>query len=273
MTKKVIITLGLFSIILLSSFVDDFDFPHLTNLKSVKEYKQWADTTKTHEKDKWLKSHRVYYPTGQIKQVLYIEYNGDTTSLRQYSLNKNGTVDKDIWYNRFLKKWMKGDEYVYRKNEQLPYMYKDKNNYKCYFIYDANGKLLNKKHSDNKNEDFAEYEFFYDTIGLLMQQIEYGFFGGEKHIKRVYVYEYEKDQDNKVIKRETFFVPSHKSDVEIRTDKKGNQMTTYYGFTAKDKTLTETIYFNTKGERTKKIEYDRQGQPQFVWTYEYEYYE
>jgi hypothetical protein len=271
-TRATIISLGLIATILLSGFVEEIDFPYIKDLKSVTEWRQWADTTKPHDSKRWLKSQRVYYPTGQLKTILYVEFNGDTTSLREYSLNKNGTIDKDIWYNRFLKKWMRGDEYFYKKKETLPYMYKDKNNYKCFLAYDAGKRLISKKHVDDNNESFAAYEYTYDTAGLMIQQIEYDFFDGERQVRRIYVYEYEKNHRGQVTKKETYFVPSHESDEEVRTDKKGNQMITYYGFTAKEKTLTETIYLNEKGERMKKIEYDRKGNPEFIWTYDYEYY-
>ena len=61
--------------------------------------------------------------------MLYVEYKGDTTDLRVYKLNKDSTVKKEIWYNKFLKKWMDGDTYYYNKGKKLPYMTNDQNNY------------------------------------------------------------------------------------------------------------------------------------------------
>ncbi len=83
---------------------------------------------------------------------------------------------------------------------------------------------------------------------------------------------YEKNEAGQIIKKESYFVPTFTKESITKTDKHGNQKTTYNGFTAKTKTINETIYFNDKGERIKKIEYDRDDKPQFIWTYEYEYY-
>jgi len=47
-------------------------------------------------------------------------------------------------------------------------------------------------------------------------------------------------------------VPHQTQESVAKTDKQGNQRTSYYGFTAKTKTVTETIYYNDKGELTKK---------------------
>ncbi|MBK8874630.1 MAG: hypothetical protein IPN13_12180 [Bacteroidetes bacterium] len=88
--------------------------------------------------------------------------------------------------------------------------------------------------------------------------------------KRVYVYEYEKNNAGQVIKKK-FFCSHHTQESITKTDKQGNQRTTYYGFTAKTKTVTETIYYNDKCEQTKKIEYDRENRPSIIWTYDYEY--
>ena len=271
-TQKLTLLIGLLSTILLTSFVDDPDFPALPKIKTITEWKEWADTAKYHENKKWLKSRREYYPNGQLQQMLYVEYKGDTTALRVYKLNKDSTIKKDIWYNKFLKKWMDGDTYYYNKGEKLPYMTNDQNNYKCFYTYDKNGQLIGKLLKDDKKVSFAEYEYTYDTTGLMIQQIEYGFFDGQREEKRAYVYEYEKNNAGQVIKKEVFFVPHHTQESVTKTDKQGNQRTTYYGFTAKTKTVTETIYYNDKGERTKKIEYDRDNKPSIIWTYDYEYY-
>ncbi len=144
-TQKPKFLIKLLSIILLTSFVDDPDFPSLPKIKTITEWREWADTSKNHERKKWLKSRREYYPNGQLQQRLYVEYEGDTTDLRVYKLNKNSTIKKDIWYNKYLKKWMDGDTYYYNKGEQLPYMTNDQNNYKCYYTYDNHGNIIGKR--------------------------------------------------------------------------------------------------------------------------------
>jgi hypothetical protein len=269
--QKLTLILGLFAFIVLASF-DDPDFPSLPKIKSIKEWKEWADTTEKHDKIKWLKSERHYYPSGELQQSLYVEYNGDTTDLRIYLLDKDSTIKKEIWYNKFLKKWMNGDTYYYNKGVKSPFMTRNNDKYKCYYTYDSEGKITGKRHSNDKDQNFAEYEYTFDSTGLIIQQIEFNFFDGKRDEKRVYVYEYEKNKKGQVIKKETYFVPNYTKESIKKTDKQGNQKTTYYGLTAKTKTITETIYYNEKGERTKKIEYDRDDKPQFIWTYEYEYY-
>ena len=271
MTQKPIIWTLIMTCFVLTSF-DDPEFPPLPNIKSVTEYKQWADKAETHEKEKWLKSKRDYYPNGELKSKLHVEYNGDTTSLRVYELNKDSVIIKDTWYNRFLKKWIKGDIYIYDKGESLPSMTKDKENYKCYYKYDEQHRVIERRHVDNNDKDFGTYHFSFDSIGLMIQQVEFDFFGTTKYVKRVYVYEYEKNDKGQVIKQESFFVPTSEKEKEVRTNEKGEQMITYYGFTANTKTLTETVYFNEKDERIRKETYDRGGKVQFIWTYKYEYY-
>lgn len=268
---KLTLILGFLAFILLTSF-DDSEFPSLPKIKSVREWREWADTTEKHDKIKWLKSERHYYPNGELQQTLYVEYKGDTTDLRIYKLNKDSTIKKEIWYNKFFKKWMDGDSYYYNKGVKLPYMSKDKNKYKCYYAYNSQGKIISKRLSNDKDENFAEYEYTFDTTGLMIQQIEFDFFGGQRDEKRIHVYEYERNEKGKVIKRETYFIPHQTKESVTKTDKLGNQKTTYYGFTSKTKTITEIIYYNDKGERTKKIEYDRYNKPQFIWTYDYEYF-
>ena len=271
-THNLTLIIGLLSTILLTSFVDDPDFPFLPKIKTITEWKEWADTTKYHESKKWLKSRREYYPNGQLQQMLYVEYNGDTTDLRVYKLNKDSTIKKDISYNKFLKKWVDGDTYYYKKGGKLPCMTNDQNNYKCYYTYDNKGQIIGKLLKDDEKKSFAEYQYIYDTTGLMVQQIEFDFFAGQREEKRDYVYEYKKNNNGQVIKKEVFFVPHHTQESVTKTDKQGNQRITYYGFTAKTKTIMETIYYKNKGERTKKIEYDRDDKPLFIWTYDYEYY-
>ncbi|MBN2728552.1 MAG: hypothetical protein JXR53_04945 [Bacteroidales bacterium] len=270
--KITLLLIGLLSTILLSSFLDDPDFIPSPNIKTVTEWREWADTTKYHESKKWLKSRREYFPNGQIKQLLYVEYNGDTTSLRVYKLNEDSTIENYIWYNNNLKKWMDGDTYYYNKGEKLPYMTKNQNNYYCFYTYNSNRQLIGKLLKDDKKTSFAEFEYTYDITGLMIQQIEYDFFDGQREEKRAYIYEYEKNNAGQVIKKDVFFVPHHTQESVTKTDKQGNQRTTYYGFTASTKTIMETIYYNKKGERTKKIEYDRENKPSIIWTYDYEYY-
>jgi hypothetical protein len=106
----------------------------------------------------------------------------------------------------------------------------------------------------------------------MIKQTEFDFFGGKRDVKRNYVYEYEKDSNGIVIRKENFFVPHTTEQSITKTDNQGNQKTTFYGFTAKEKKMMEIIFYNSKGERIKKIEYDRENKPQFIWTYDYEYY-
>ncbi|MCB0855342.1 MAG: hypothetical protein KDD63_24130, partial [Bacteroidetes bacterium] len=225
-----------------------------------------------HEKEKWLKSKRGYYPNGQLQSKLYVEYNGDTTSLTVYELNKDSLIIKDTWYNRFLKKWMKGKKYSYDKGMSLPSMTETRDHYKCYYKYNDELKIIERRHVDNNNQDFGTYQFSFDSTGLMIQQVEFDFFGATKYVKRVYVYEYEKNDKGQVIKQETFFVPTTDQEKEVMTNEKGEQMIIYYGFAARTRTLTDTVFLNEKGERTRKETYDREGNVQFIWTYKYEYY-
>lgn len=270
MTKKLTLILGLLAFIVLTSFGDP-DFPSLPKIKKVTEWKEWVDTTK-YNSLKWLKSIREYYENGELRNMLYVQVDGDTTALRIYKLSKDSLLKKDIWYNKFLKKWMDGNTYYYKKGKKLPYMTKDNNKYKCYYTYDNQGHIIGERLADDKDKNFAEYEYTYDTTGLMVQQIEYDFFDGQRNKKRVYVCEYEKNKKGQVIKKEIYFVPHHTKESITKTDKQGNPKTTYYGFTAKTKTIIATVYYNERGERTKKIEYDRDHKPQSIWTYEYEYY-
>ncbi|MBK9733117.1 MAG: hypothetical protein IPO83_17835 [Chitinophagaceae bacterium] len=267
---KLIFLFGLLAVMLLASF-DDPEFPKLPKIKSIIEWRAWADTTK-YKEAKWMKSKREYYMNGELSTTLFFGSKGDTTDLRIYKLNKDSSLKMEIWYNKFLKKWMDGDTYYYNKGETLPFMSKDNDKYKCFYTYDNQGNIIGKRLSDDKDENFAEYEYTYDTTGLLIQQVEFDFFDGQRDMKRIYVYEYEKNETGQVLKMDAFFVPHHTNESVTRTDKQGNQKTTYYGFTAKAKTNTETIYYNDKGERTQKIEYDRDNKPQFIWTYDYAYY-
>lgn len=264
--------IGLLNILFLTSFVDAQDFPALPKIKTITEWKEWADTSIFHESKKWLKSKMEYYPNGQLQKTLHVQYNGDTTNLRVYKLNRDSTIEKEVSYNPFQKEWRDYQTYYYNRGEIQPYMTISQDNYKCYFKYDVKGQLIGKLFKDNDGNDFAEYEYTYDTNGLMVQQIEYDFFDGQREEKRVYVYEYEKNDAEQVIKEEVFFVPNHTQESVTKTDKQGNQRTTFYGFTAKTKTVMETIYYNCKGERTKKIEYDRDNKPLIIWTYDYEYY-
>ena len=271
-TKRLSLLLGILITILLSSFVTDLEFPSLPRIKSVTEWKQWADTTKYNDSGKWLKSRRDYYPNGQLSQMLYVEYQGDTTTLRVYKLNKDSIISRSTWYNSLLKKWMDGDTYYYHKGEKLPYMSND-DGYKCYYTYDDNGRLVSRLLKDDNKMSFAEYQYTYDSTGLMVQQVEFGFFNGEREEKRKYVYEYELTDSGEVRKKDAFFVPHHTQETVTKVDKKGNERTTYYGFTAQTKSITETIYYNDRGERTKKIEYDRENKPSTIWSYDYVYYE
>ena len=268
--QKLITVFGITVFVMLTSF-NDPEFPAPPKIKSVKEWREWADKA-NHDQTKWLKSERLYYPNGKLQQTLYVESNGDTTDLRIYKLNKDSTLKGEIWYNRFLKKWMDGDTYYYNKGQKLPYMSKGSDKYKCYYTYNNQGEIISRRHADDQNKNFSEYEYTFDSTGLIIQQIEFDFFDGQRDEKRVYVYQYEKGDKGQVVKRETFFVPHHTTESVTKTDKQGNQKTSYYGFTAKSKTLTETIYYNDRGERMRKIEYDRDDKPQFIWTYDYAYY-
>lgn len=263
--------LPILTISILTGF-DDIDFQPLPKIKVIKEWREWADKSKSHESDKWLKSKREYYTNGNLKSRLFLDYKGDTTGMTIYELGKDSLIVKETWYNTVLKKWMKGDKYKYEKGDLLPYLTESKDGYKCFYKYDKDWNIIERRHIDDKNLDFGTFEFIYDSTGLLIQEIEYDFFGSEKFIKRQYVYEYEKDSFGKVIKQDKYFVPSSDKETEIKTNDKGEQMTIYRGYTAKMKSIIETLYFNQLGERVKMIEYDRDDKPQFIRTYEYEYY-
>jgi hypothetical protein len=271
MKKTTFLLLGLLTVLLLTSF-DDKDFPILSKIKSITEWKEWADTNK-YNSPQWIKSKREYYSNGELSGILHLGLKGDTTTLLTYILNKDSTLKKEKWYNIFLHKWIAGDSYYYNKGEKYPYMSKDKAKHKCYYTYNNQRKIIAKRFSGDKGENFAEYEYTFDSSGLMVQQIEFDCLGGQRDERRIYVYEYEKNSKWQVIKKETFLVPHTAKESITKTDKFGNQKTSYYGFSAKEKTLTETVLYNTKGERTKKIEYDRDGKPQFISTYDYQYYQ
>lgn len=274
-TKKLTIAIGFFSIILLTSFIEDPDFYALPKIKTIVEWEEWASTSEFYTPEKWLKSRREYYPNGEFKQTFSVGYNNDTIALQIYELNEDSTIKKEIWYNKFLKKWMDGDTYYYNKGETKPYMKNNPNeinSFKWHYTYNNRKQLINRLLKDDWNENFTEFEYTYDTTGLLIQQIEYGFFDNQREEKTKHVYEYEKDNAGRVIKKQVFYVPHHTKEIVTKTDKEGNQMTTYYGFASKEKVNTETIYYNDTGEQIKKVKYDRQGIPSTIGTYEYEYY-
>jgi hypothetical protein len=271
MKKTTSLLLGFLAVLFLSSF-DDTDLPILPGIKSITEWKEWADTNKCNS-PKWIKSKREYYSNGELSGILYLGLKGDTTTLRTYILNKDSTLKKEKSYNIFLHKWMPEDSYYYNKGEKHPYMSKDNNNNKCYYNYNNQWKMIAKRFSGDKGENYAEYEYTYDSSGLMVQQIEFDCLGGQRDERRIYVYEYEKNNKGQVIKKETFLVPHTTKESITKTDKFGNQKISYYGFTTKEKALTETVLYNIKGERTKKIEYDSNGKPQFIRTYDYAYYQ
>ena len=206
MTQKLACLFGLLSIVLLTSFADDPDFPQLPKIKTITEWKEWADTSQYHESKKWLKSRREYYPNGEIQRKLYVGYEGDTTDLRIYNLNKDSTIDKEIWYNKFLNEWIEGNNYFYYDGEKHPYMTSNQDNYKCHYSYDINGRLAGKLFKEDNNISFAEHEYNYDANGLLVGQIEYDFFNEQREVTNVYVYSYEKNSTGQVIKKEMFLV-------------------------------------------------------------------
>jgi hypothetical protein len=69
--------------LLLVAFHGDPDFPVVKGVKSITEWRQSADSNGQPILPKWLKSKRIYYPNGLIRQELHVEYNGDTTFLSE----------------------------------------------------------------------------------------------------------------------------------------------------------------------------------------------
>jgi hypothetical protein len=270
--KTKLLFLAIVSIVLLCSYVGDLGFPPLPKIKAITEWRQWADSSQHENKEPWLKSKREYYPNGELKQSLYVELDGDTTDLRKYELNKDSLTKQEVWYNKYLHKWIKSDYYHYEKGTRVPSYSIDEDKYRVNYTYNQDNQLIDQVLLDDKHKRFAEYEYMYDTTGLLIQKIEYDFFDDKRDLKRIYAYIYARKENGKVWKMDSYFVPFTNEESVTKTDKKGNVKTTYYGFTAKEKSILETIYYNDKGERTQKVEYDREDKPEFIWTYDYEYY-
>jgi hypothetical protein len=145
-------------------------------------------------------------------------------------------------------------------------------NYKNYFLYDKQGRIIDKRQTRDDDESYRAYTYTYDSTGLMVMQIEYDYFDGKRDESRRYVYEYEKDTNGNLIKKNILFVQNPQEESNSKTDKEGNVKTTYYPSHTKNKSIMETIFYNAKGEMIKKIEYDRKDKPSFIRTYLYEYY-
>ena len=264
---------AIFLIPILSGFyIQEIKPLPLPKVKRVDEYREWADKSENHEVGKWLKSQTEYYPNGKLKSQLFLDSEGDTINMRKYTLGKDSIIVSDIWYNRILKKWMKGDIYKYEKGQTQPYLTESKDGYQCFYQYDKEGNRIEKRHVDDRGSDFGTYEYTYDSVGWMVQEVEYDFFGSERYIKRRYIYVYERDAQGKVSRQDKYFVPVSEKETETKVNDLGEQMTIYRGFSAKTKALMESVFFNPEGERTKLIEYDREDKPSFIRTYVYTYY-
>ncbi len=249
--------------------VHDPDFPPLRGVKTMYEWKQWADTEE-YDNSRWLKSRRHYYPNGELQETFYVEAEGDTTELREYTLSTDSLVIRDRWYNDILDTWMDGYTYYYRDRSRQPYKTQDPDGWSCHYTYDNGGRVTRKILEDTEKNRFAEYEYTFDSSGWLTQTIEYDFFGDTRDISRIYVYTYERTAEG--YRCDQFFNPHTTEEHVTRTNDQGETQVMYYGFNPKTSSLLESVFFNTAGERVKKIEYDRREKPQFIWTYEFKYY-
>jgi hypothetical protein len=89
--------LGIIAAPLLSSF-DDFDVIPLHNIKSITEWREYADKSIAKDTNKWLTCKRDYYPNGVIQQLLYAESNKDTFSLYRFILNNDSSIKNELIY-------------------------------------------------------------------------------------------------------------------------------------------------------------------------------
>jgi hypothetical protein len=165
---------------------------------------------------------------------------------------------------------MKGDSYVYEKYSKLLSRTQNRDGYICFYSYDNQGNLMERKFMD-KQRAFGDNKYTYDSQNRLLMQTEYDYFDGQPQESQKYIFEYSKDTLSKELKVDMYFIPQTTENEITKTDRKGNQQTRLFTFTAKTKTLEETVVYNSKMERVRKIEYGRNGKPSFIWTYEYTY--
>lgn len=244
----------------------------LSKIKKLRIWRAWADTT-SYREPKWLVTQSVFYPNGEEKRRFSLEYQTrDTIELRIFTLNKDSTPHKEFSYNRFIKKWQQTAYYLYRPGQKHPYSANTQFGYKRQYTYDAKGRETNVLLINDHDQPFHEYVTIYDVSGLVVQESEFRYFNGHRDDEFRKVYEYVKDAQGRVLQKESFYVPIDGPEPTVEVDKQGTQKITYHGSTTMQKSRLETVYYNQKGELVKTVEYDLDGKPQFIWTYEYEYY-
>ncbi len=270
MSKRYLI-LGVFIWVIFSGFTDP-EFPVLPRLKSVLEYKEWANTNGNYEKSKWLKTKTEYYLNGMIKSELHLNSKGDSTALIIHNLNKDSFIFEDENYKKSMATKLREETYFYKNNQNLPYMVRiGGGNYKYYYTYDSDQRIIEMKYIAKKYDNYETTTYTYDTSGLLIHQYKNIFLGT---INTIYEYEYRytKNENNIIVKREMFSVPRISIKKEILINEKGEQISKYFADPIADKVCFETIFFNEKGERLKKETYNEKGNVDFIYTYVYQYY-
>ncbi|QIX63338.1 hypothetical protein HER32_20035 [Hymenobacter sp. BT18] len=268
--KKTDLLAGCLMLLLLTGF--STPKPALRKTKSVTTWKAWADTT-TQGRAKWMVVKCEFYPNGELKRKLSLGYEGDTVGLSVYKLNRDSTLQAETWYNKYLKKWMPGSSYIYRRGEKRPFMVKERFDYASYCTYDAQGKEVAHRIVNERKEPIYDYEYQYDASGWLIRSSMFRFFNGERDDEQREIWEYTKNEKGQVIQADVFAVNTLPLGPTVKTDKNGNKKITYSSTGANTKSLLRTEYYNQRKELTKTVEYDLEAKPQFAKTYEYEYYQ
>ena len=246
--------------------------PGLTKVKRLTVWRAWADTTEHHEQLKWLEVKSEFYPNGELKRKLSFGYAGDTTGLTEYHLNADSTLKDDIWYNKYLKQWMPGSQYVYHPHMKQPYMAHERFGYTSYYTYDAKGHQTNLRMVNERKEPIFEYVYRYDADGLLTQDSEFRFFNGQRDDEKRTVYVYTKNSKGQVVQRDKRYVPTQGPGPVVKTNRQGVTKITYHGGTNTPALLLEREYYNERQEVVRMDEFPHDNKLEFVTTYEYEYY-
>jgi hypothetical protein len=269
MRKSIFILITLSAYLSVGFYSPKFTLP---KIKTLRVWKAWADTMKYPE-HKWLVTQNEFYPNGEQKRKFSLEYQTkDTLGLMRFVLGKDSTLYKVFSYNKYTKKWQQTAQYFYHPGQKHPYLANTQFGYKTRYSYDAQGREISSQLINDHNEIFHEYVTSYDASGLVTQESEFRYFNGHRDDESRKIYEYVKDAQGRVLQKEAFYVPATGPEPTIEVNKQGTQKITYHGSATMEKKRIETVYYNQKGELIKTVEYDLDGKPQFIWTYEYEYY-
>lgn len=238
--------------------------------KTLTVWRSWADK-RLHGARRWPVVRSEFFPNGELRYKLSLDFTGDTIAISRFTLNPDSTPHREEWYNLRLRRWQPGTEYQYRPGARRAYRSCEQFDYTSTYYYDAAGRETSCLIRNQHQQPLFEYEYCYDAAGLLTQHSVFQFFASGHDDETHYLYEYARNAEGRIVRRDMFSVATAQRGMVIKSDGKDVQAVTYYGGRAQDKTLLEREFYNAKGEVVKTEEY-QDGKPEFIRTYVYTYY-